>query len=83
MWNPGLDRRNRRLRRQAMRYNGDGPWTSVKHLYGPLQMPINLGIKEYKKAHPGETKRIAYYKEAMWKAQQELKAEPSSPANGR
>ena len=83
MWNPGQDRRNRRARRQAMRYNGDGPWASVKNLYGPLRMPINLGINQYKEDHPGEVKRISYYKEAMWKAHNELKTEPSSPENGR
>lgn len=81
MWNPGQDRRNRLARRRAMRYNGDGPWASVKNLYGPSVMPINLGIREYKKAHPGENKRIKYFKEAMWKAHHELKSS-SSPANG-
>lgn len=43
--------------------------------YAPTMMPINLGIKEYKRNHIDEPKRIRYYKEEMWKAFHELKGE--------
>lgn len=44
--------------------------------YGrPYMLPINLGINQYKKDHPGKSKRIAYYKQGMWEAHKELKVE--------
>lgn len=43
--------------------------------YGsPHLLPIDLGIKQYKRDHPGESKRIAFYKERMWKANNELRS---------
>ena len=35
--------------------------------------PIDLGIKKYKRDHPGETKRVLYYKQEMRQALAELK----------
>lgn len=78
MWNPGLDRHNRAARRAAMKYDNEGThvknnWQLRKHLYRPINTPINLGIKQYKKLHSREKGRVVYYKEEMWKAFNELK----------
>lgn len=35
--------------------------------------PIDLGIKAYKRKHRGDSKRVLYYKQEMWKAFHELK----------
>lgn len=79
MWNPGLARTNRAVRRRAMKYNGDQKlgWQKVKEKYKPSILPIQLGINEYKKEHPGETKRIAYYKDKIWEAYNNLKGAPT------
>lgn len=37
--------------------------------------PIDLGIKQYKREHGNEPKRVLYFKTEMWKAFQELKGE--------
>lgn len=77
MWNPGLDRRNRKLRRYAAKWNGDMKegWRAIKHFYRPQTMPTNLGINAYKKLHRNEPKRVLYFKQEMWKAFYELKEE--------
>jgi hypothetical protein len=77
MYNPGIDRRNRKLRRLAAKYSGDmkDGWQAMKHLYQPINMPIDLGIKSYKKVHRNDSKRVLYFKQEMWKAFYELKKE--------
>lgn len=37
--------------------------------------PIDLGVKEYKRKHRNEPKRVLYFKQEMWKAYRELKEE--------
>lgn len=51
-----------RAQRRKIKYTGHGALA-----------PIDLGIKKYKKEHPGQTRRVIYFKTEMWKAFHELK----------
>lgn len=72
MWNPGIDRSNRKARRAAMKYNNAGDpnakndWQKEKRFYQPIYGPMDLGIKRFKRAHPGQNKLIRRYKEEAW-----------------
>lgn len=70
---------NRRQRKLQMRLDGLSPWSEMKERYRPSILPINLGIKQYKRDHKGQGKRIAYYKEQIWAAYKDLKSAPSEP----
>lgn len=63
-----LSRGNRAQRRLAAKIMG-----IPLDAYPATMTPIDLGIKEYKRNHLAESKRIRYYKEEMWKAFHELK----------
>lgn len=65
-----LSRGNRAQRRLAAKIMG-----IPRDAYAATMQPINLGIKEYKRNHLAENKRIRYYKEEMWKAFHELKGD--------
>ena len=69
MYNPiqAASKGNRKARRWAASAMG-----IPLDAYPPTMMPINLGIQEYKRKHVDDNKRIAYYKEEMWKAFREL-----------
>jgi hypothetical protein len=43
--------------------------------HGKGNAPIDLGIKQYKREHSNESKRVLYFKQEMWKAFHELKGE--------
>lgn len=81
MWNPGIDRTNRKARRNAMKYNNaddkdtQNNWQLLKDFYRPRTAPIDLGIKQYKREHSNEPKRVLYFKQEMWNAFHELKGE--------
>lgn len=53
-----------RKQRRRIRYNGRAK-----------NQPYNLGIKEYKRLHGDEPKRVLYYKKEMSQAFRELKGD--------
>jgi len=55
---------NRKERRRIERISGEKQ--------GPSSLPIDLGIRAYKKLY-SDYKRVQYYKKEMWKAHYELK----------
>lgn len=61
----------RRFWKMMSRLRAKHSWSPQS--YPPTLLPINLGVKQYKRDHPGETNRIAYYKKEMWKAHAELR----------
>lgn len=72
MWNPGLDRTNRKARRRALKWdtgNEKGAkfdWQAYKHLYGPRFQPIDLGIKRFKRQNEGNNTLIKTFKQEAW-----------------
>lgn len=60
MWTPSL--RDNRATRRKYKVEGHGK-----------QQPIDLGIKQYKREHGNDRKRVLYYKVEMWKAFHEFK----------
>lgn len=49
-------------------------WQEAKEHYKPSRLPIDLGINEFKRQHPNEGRRVAYFKAEMWKTYESLKA---------
>jgi hypothetical protein len=68
MWNPALDRFNRKARRNAAKLSGDMKkgWQNVEEDYRPTHAPLILGINRFKRLNRGNNKLIKQFKQEAY-----------------